>query len=942
MSSSKKKILKISGITLIITLLSFLVLPIIFADTITQQVKELANNNLEGELNFKNSNLSFFKNFPSLTLTLNDLDLKGSAPFKSKSLLESQEVGFGINVWSLVFSSETQIDEIYINDAKINILVDKNGNANYNIYKSEKTTDVDSNESATLNLENIQIKNSHLTYKDISTKINIIAKGFEYKGKGNLLKSNFSLKSSAKIDSISFTYDSKEYLKNKKLKADLITVINTNSLSFIFEKNDLIVNKLPVTFDGFFNFITDGYEMDFNLKTANSNLEDLFTALPPEYISWMQKTKMDGKTDASISLKGKYIASTKTNPELKFNFNVRNGFVKHDDAPFPIKNLEIKLNSELPNLDINQLKINIDNLNFDINNSKLNAYFKSVGFGNKITIDTKIASDLDLEIVNKALQIPDINVSGKLKANIVSKGDYIRDQNKFPISKGNFELKNGIIKTSYYPHPISNINLNATLDCSNGYFKDGNFTIMPSLFKFEDNTFNLSAKIKNFEDLNYDIKANGILNISKIYKVFSKKGLDLDGSINANVELTGKQSDAVSGNIHKLKNKGTLIVNNINTNSSLLNKPLLIEKGIFTFNQDKMNFENFIGKFGNSDLSVNGYLLNVIHFVFSSKEILYGKFQLNSNYIDINDLFPHETYEIHDSNEKETIVAGVIEIPHNYNLELNSNIKKIKYNEIQIENLNGNLVIQNGAVTLNNSTLNIINAKATMNAYYKNEGNEKAHFKYNIKASEFDIKRAYTEIPIFREMASSAENAEGIIGINYNLKGVLNNTMEPILPSIEGNGEIYVKKVKIKGFKLLNAVSKKTEKPEILDPDVSEVTIKSNIKNNIINIERFKIKTAGFRLRFEGQTSLDGKLNLKMRVGLPPLGIIGIPINVTGNKDNPHIKLGRKTEELEETEYVNGVTPINTTVPTTTTPSPTIQNDSVPKIEPAVPVEKVD
>jgi AsmA protein len=69
---------------------------------------------------------------------------------------------------------------------------------------------------------------------------------------------------------------------------------------------------------------------------------------------------------------------------------------------------------------------------------------------------------------------------------------------------------------------------------------------------------------------------------------------------------------------------------------------------------------------------------------------------------------------------------------------------------------------------------------------------------------------------------------------------------------------------------------------------------------------------AGFRLRFEGQTSLDGKLNLKMRIGLPPLGILGIPIKVLGTQENPKIKLGRKSDELEETQYIDGVTPVNT------------------------------
>ncbi len=83
---------------------------------------------------------------------------------------------------------------------------------------------------------------------------------------------------------------------------------------------------------------------------------------------------------------------------------------------------------------------------------------------------------------------------------------------------------------------------------------------------------------------------------------------------------------------------------------------------------------------------------------------------------------------------------------------------------------------------------------------------------------------------------------------------------------------------------------------------MNQVDIKSSIKNNIITLERFKFKFAGFRPRIEGTTSLDGRLNLKMRLGLPPLGILGIPLTITGNKDNPKIKVGRQSEDLEETK----------------------------------------
>jgi AsmA protein len=40
-----------------------------------------------------------------------------------------------------------------------------------------------------------------------------------------------------------------------------------------------------------------------------------------------------------------------------------------------------------------------------------------------------------------------------------------------------------------------------------------------------------------------------------------------------------------------------------------------------------------------------------------------------------------------------------------------------------------------------------------------------------------------------------------------------------------------------------------------------------------------------------------------MRLGLPPFGIIGIPIKVTGTQEEPKVRLGKQTEDLQETEY---------------------------------------
>jgi AsmA protein len=143
---------------------------------------------------------------------------------------------------------------------------------------------------------------------------------------------------------------------------------------------------------------------------------------------------------------------------------------------------------------------------------------------------------------------------------------------------------------------------------------------------------------------------------------------------------------------------------------------------------------------------------------------------------------------------------------------------------------------------------------------------QKFDFNFNgdfAKKNDFDIKRAYNEIALFREMASAAEYAEGIVSLDYKIAGKLDGNMTPVFPSLIGGGTLSVKNVKMKGFKLFNVVSQKTETDALKDPDISKIDIKTTVKNNLIKIERFKFKAAGFRPRIEGETSFDGKINLK-------------------------------------------------------------------------------
>jgi AsmA protein len=1030
------KSLKITGITVASLLLLLFALPILFPQTISNKIKQFANGSINGQLEFSKTRLSFFKHFPSLTLTLYDLSLKGSAPFEKDTLIAAKEVSFGIDLGT-VLQKKITIDKIFLNKAFINIQSDTAGHVNYNVYKGKNATagaPADTS-SASLGIDQILITDSRFVYNNRSMPLQFIARGVNYSGKGDLSKDVFDLYTHTEMQSVDFYYNDIAYVLSKKVNADLITKMNTKSLAFVFEKNDLHINELPVQFIGKFAFIKNGYALDFKVNSHDSNLHDIVTALPPKYLKGLDKTDIKGIGNIQFQLAGKYIAIDSIMPDLSMKVNIRNGYINNPKTPAPISNLYLNFETRLPGLDPDSLQVNVDSVYFNMGKDYFGSVIKIHGV-KKPDIYAKVNTEVDLEKWNNtfgtkkvelkgryalhllaqgkyattitrtgkkkrpdtiitsipkftlqstfnngyikyagmpqalsnisfamnascpdnkyqhtSFEIQNLNanllenyikgffklsaepgfpmnmglqakfnladikkfypidslgvaLTGNLLADMQTKGKYLPLKNIYPVTRANINLQNGSVKTKYYPHPIQNIQINTSITNNSTSIKGLKVSIKPVSFVFEGNPFMLKAELKNFNDLEYDIKSAGTLDIGKIYQVFAVKNYNVRGLIKTKLSLKGKQSDATKGNYAQLQNSGSMSVKDLILTSALFPKPFLIKNGIFSFKQDKMNFDAFSATYGKSVIILNGALSNAIDYAVKPGAVLKGEFSFGSSLIVADDFMAFASPSPTQSGKSGNTPSGVIMVPKNLDLNFTADVKKVKYNGLDLTDAKGQMAITNGNIVLKQTGFTIIGAPVTMDATYTSINPQKATFDYHINAQEFDIKKAYNQIKLFHDMASSAKSAEGIVSLDYKLNGRLNNNMQPVYPSLKGGGVLSVKKVKVHGFKLFSAVGSKTDHKGIDSGDVSKVNIETTIANNIITIKQTKVKMAGFRLKFSGQVSFDNALNLNFRLGLPPFGIFGIPMTITGTQANPKIRLGKakKDDELKETD----------------------------------------
>ncbi len=1031
--------LKIGGIIVTTILLMMFLLPFLFPGTVSKKIKQWTNTSINGELNFSKARLSFFIHFPSLTLTLYDFTLKGAAPFEKDTLVAANEVSLGINLKS-IFSNKIGIDEIYVTNGDIDVKVDSLGHANYAVYRADtsKVTQADTSQSsASLKIDRIQLDNTDLNYNDQSTKMKVIAKNLNYLGKGDLTEAIFDLSSRISIESFDFTFNNAHYISSKKLKANLITKVNTSSLAFVFEKNEIELNKLPLDFKGTFAFLKDGYDMDFNLNTVDADLYDVLAAIPPAYAPWFEKMDAKGKAEVNFSLKGKYEVALNVKPDVLFGIKIRDGYLDHEKAASALNKLYLDFSSSLPKLNMDSLHVDIDSLSFLVDNSYLKSNLHVVGL-NTPFIKAHLDAELDLAKLQSAVGIKGLEMKGKYKMegdasgkyfkkiityttgkvrkekhqdtvlasipsfkftsslsdgairhpllpkavehirfnlNTVCKDNdykhteidmqninaevldnYIRGNIKlkgatvfdvdadlkgmmrlsdiqqfypldsmtlngsllaevqakgvldlakkvYPVVNASFNLKDGAIQTKYYPHPIEKIQVSANVVSKSSSPKDVSISILPISLEFEGQPFSVKADMNNLTNVKYNISSNGTIDIGKIYQVFAIKGYGVKGLIRADLALRGLQSDATAGLYGKLFNKGSLQLKDVLLTSEYFPKPFTIQDGIFHFDQDRMVFDKFRATYGKSDFTLNGYLNNVVNYATKDTAVLKGNFDLKSNYLNVDEFMAYAGIPSTPAAPAPT-AKGVVVIPKNLDISFNANITKTNYQGTKIDSIKGQIIVDSGSLKMVKSGFMIVGARAVMDATYHSLSANKALFDFKVSAQDFDIKKAYDGIPMFRQMATSAKSVKGIVSLDYQIAGRLDENMHPVLASIKGGGILSIKSVKLKGLKLMDEVGKATEKDALTDPDLSKVNIKTTIANNIMTIERTRMKIAGFRPRFEGQVSLDGKYNLKGRIGLPPLGIFGVPFSVTGSQAKPIVKLrrGNDTDSLHVTE----------------------------------------
>ena len=340
-----RRILKWSGISLLLIIVLLIAAPFIFKDKIIAIVKEQANNNLNAKVDFGEFDLTLFSSFPDFRFKINNVSVIGVDEFKDDTLAFITNLSTDINLKSVISGGPYGINSIVIDKARILGKVLKNGKANWDIAKpSTDSTGAPTPESAeptkfAMKLKEFKIKEAYIVYDDQQGDMYAKLENFNYDLNGDFTQDNFVLNNLLDIAKTTFKMSGVAYLNevHTHLKADLD--MDMPKMKFTFKENEFSLNDLTLGFDGFVEMPDTNIKMDLKFKANQTEFKSILSLIPSVYSKDFASVKTAGKLALDGYANGTYNASQM--PAFGVNLSIKDAMFKYPSLPKSVNNINI-------------------------------------------------------------------------------------------------------------------------------------------------------------------------------------------------------------------------------------------------------------------------------------------------------------------------------------------------------------------------------------------------------------------------------------------------------------------------------------------------------------------------------------------------------------------------------------------------------------------------
>jgi hypothetical protein len=330
------------GVGSVLAVTALLILPLVFRGRIIALAKSELERRVDARVDWSGTRVSLLRDFPNLTLRLDELTVAGVGRFEGDTLASVQRLGVVLDLGSVVGAvrrgEQIVVRSVELDAPIMRLRVLEDGAANWRITRAAAApTTRDRDGAFGIALRRLAIRDARVVLDNAPAKLFVSMSGLEHTLSGDFSRERSVLETRTHADSLTVRFTGIPYLDAVRLDARAAVDADLAQRKFVFRDNEIRLNELLVGFSGSIGQADERLALDLELHAPRTEFRHIQTLLPSVYARDFASLETSGGVAVDGQLRGAY--GSGAFPSFALNARVDSAMFRYPDLPLPARNI---------------------------------------------------------------------------------------------------------------------------------------------------------------------------------------------------------------------------------------------------------------------------------------------------------------------------------------------------------------------------------------------------------------------------------------------------------------------------------------------------------------------------------------------------------------------------------------------------------------------------
>jgi hypothetical protein len=437
---------------------------VLFGGRIASRVKSEVNRSLNARVDWRDAGLGLFREFPNLTLRLDDLTAVGVGRFEGDTLAVVRQLRVVLDLASALRaamggSAPIVVRAVELERPRLSLLALEDGTANWDIVKPDSAAPQRSEAGRPLavSLRRFDIDDGTVAFANRAARLRASLVGLDQTLRGDFGDRQVDVETRAHADTATVEFAGITYLNGVRLDLSVDAAADLGKKTLTLGESGLRLNELVLAFSGSVASAGDRLNLDLAFGAPKTDFKHILSLVPAIYARDFQSVQTTGSLAVSGRVKGEY--GEDAFPSFSLTTRVADGTFRYPDLPLPARDIFLDLGITNPGGSADSTVVNLSRLHLVLGKNPIDAGLVLRTPLSDPDVDARVSGRLDLADLRRTVKLDKVEeLAGSIAADAsvrtrmswVDSGQYDR-----VMARGTVDVRDLAVKSEALPRPLA-------------------------------------------------------------------------------------------------------------------------------------------------------------------------------------------------------------------------------------------------------------------------------------------------------------------------------------------------------------------------------------------------------------------------------------------------------------------------------------------------------